>query len=199
MASLAVHPFDPTEDRSHQSDRELLLLSREQPEAFGVLMERYEQPLRRYLMRLTGWGNEEVGDILQEAFIKMYRHLNDYDEELKFSTWAYRITHNQAIDTLRSVEARPFLSQVSLDVVEQFIPDTHDTEAAFLRRDDLQIVRQAILALPLLYREVLILRFLEEKTYEEIGDIVKKPKGTIATLIRRGRVLLLRQLNKQSS
>lgn len=191
-----VH-FDPTEDRSLESDQVLLVLAKKQPEAFGVLMERYEQPLRRYLRRLTGWGDEEVSDILQEAFIKMYRHLNDYDEELKFSTWAYRITHNQAIDTLRSVETRPFLSQVSLEDVEQFVPTAKDTEADFLRRDDLEQVREAILGLPLLYRDVLILRFLEEKTYEEIVDIVKKPKGTIATLIRRGRALLLEQLSKK--
>ena len=195
MAKVEAH-YDPTQDRSRESDQALLVLARQQPEVFGVLMERYEQPLRRYLRRLTGWGDEEVSDMLQEAFIKMYRHLNDYDEELKFSTWAYRITHNQAIDTLRSVETRPFLSQVSLDDVEQFVPAEKDTEADFLRWDDLRRVRQVILELPLLYREVLILRFLEEKTYEEIVDIVKKPKGTIATLIRRGRVLLLQELDK---
>lgn len=196
MAEETEAHFNPTQDRSLESDQALLVLARQQPEVFGVLMERYEQPLRRYLRRLTGWGDEEVSDILQEAFIKMYRHLNDYDEELKFSTWAYRITHNQAIDTLRSVETRPFLSQVSLHDVEQFVPAEKDTEADFLRQDDLERVRAAILGLPLLYRDVLILRFLEEKTYEEIVDIVKKPKGTIATLIRRGRVLLLEQLDK---
>lgn len=157
-------------------------------------MERYERPLRRYLMRLTGWGDEEVSDILQESFIKAYRHLNDYDETLKFSTWLYRITHNQAIDTLRSAQVRPFLSPLSLEDVEQFVPTGTDMEGQFLRQDDLEKVRQAIFDLPILYREVLILRFLEEKSYEEIVDILKKPKGTIATLIKRGRTLLLDQL-----
>ncbi len=157
-------------------------------------MERYEAPLRRYLMRLTGWGSEEVSDMLQESFIKAYRHLNDYDETLKFSTWLYRITHNQAIDTLRSAQVRPFLSSFSLEDVEQFVSTDTDTEGQFLRRNDLEQVRQAILDLPILYREVLILRFLEEKSYEEIVDILKKPKGTIATLIKRGRTLLLDQL-----
>lgn len=180
------------------SDVELLQRAKEDPEVFGVLMERYEQPLRRYLMRLTGWGNEEVSDILQEAFIKAYRHLNDYDEDLKFSTWMYRITHNQAIDVLRSAQSRPFLSQVSLEDVEQFLPADRDTEAEFLRQDDMELVRAAILALPLLYRDVLVLRFLEERSYEEIVDILKKPKGTIATLIRRGRVMLLERLHHPS-
>ncbi len=185
-----------TPETSTVDDAALLAQAKRDPEAFGLLMERYEAPLRRYLRRLTGWGDEEVSDMLQESFIKMYRHLHDYDETLKFSTWAYRITHNQAIDTIRSVETRPFLTQVALEDVEQFIPATADTEADFLRGDDLLLVRRAILALPILYREVLILRFLEEKSYEEIVDIIKKPKGTVATLIRRGRTLLLETLER---
>jgi len=196
MISQFLSPIEPKEP-SVSSDAELLKQARRDPEVFGVLMERYEPPLRRYLMRLTGWGNEEIEDILQEAFIKAYHHLNDYDEELKFSTWLYRITHNQAIDTIRSAQARPFLSQASLEEVEQFLPADEDIEAQFLRQDDLEKVRQAILALPLMYREVLILRFLEEKTYEEIVDILKKPKGSIATLISRGRTLLLKGLHRE--
>ena len=188
---------------SHEIDEEaslddatLVARAKNEPEAFGFLMERYEAPLRRYLKRLTGWGDEEVSDMLQEAFIKMYRHLHDYEEDLKFSTWAYRITHNQAIDTIRSVETRPFLSQVALEDVEQFLPATTDTEADFLRSEDLGSVRLAILSLPVLYHDDLILRFLEEKSYEEIVDIIKKPKGTVATLIRRGRALLLTEFER---
>lgn len=196
MISQFLNPIEPKES-SVSSDAELLKQARKDPEIFGVLMERYELPLRRYLVRLTGWGNEEIEDILQEAFIKAYRHLNDYDETLKFSTWLYRITHNQAIDTIRSAQARPFLSQASLEEAGRFLSADEDIEAQFLRQDDLEKVKEAILGLPLIYREVLILRFLEEKTYEEIVDILKKPKGSIATLISRGRTLLLKGLNRE--
>ena len=195
MSSILDHNPSDEQDSDESSDRALLLRARQDPEAFGLLMERYEQPLRRYLMRLTGWGSEEVSDILQEAFIKAYRHLNDYDDHLKFSTWMYRITHNQAIDIIRSAQAKPFLTQVSLEDVANFIPTSKSLEAEFMQKDDFEKVRRAILSLPVLYREVLILRFLEEKSYEEMVDIIKKPKGTIATLIRRGRVLLLEKLN----
>ncbi|MBP9698266.1 MAG: sigma-70 family RNA polymerase sigma factor [Candidatus Moranbacteria bacterium] len=191
--SSSVH--EESVDPASVDDGELLRRAKKDPEVFGVLMERYEQPLRRYLVRLTGWGEEEVSDILQESFIKAYRHLNEYDEDLKFSTWLYRITHNQAIDTLRSKNRQTVVSDASLEEVAQYVPGTTNLEAEFLRRDDLKKVRRAILDLPLIYREVLILRFLEERTYEEMVDILKKPKGTIATLIRRGRVLLLEQLN----
>ncbi len=179
------------------SDQALVTQALQDPEAFGALMERYEKPLSRYLMRLTGWGTDEMSDILQEAFIKAYRHLNDYDEELKFSTWMYRITHNQAIDTLRSHRARSIVTQAPLEDVAQFVPDSLDIEAEFLREEDMTRVQAAILALPLLYRDVLVLRFLEERSYEEIVDILKKPKGTIATLIRRGRTFLLAALEQK--
>ncbi len=195
MSSILNHNPSEEQDSDESSDQALLQQARQDPEAFGLLMERYEQPLRRYLMRLTGWGSEEVSDILQEAFIKAYRHLNDYDDNLKFSTWMYRITHNQAIDVIRSAQTKPFLTQVSLEEVANFIPTSKSLEAEFMQKDDFEKVRRAILSLPVLYREVLILRFLEEKSYEEIVDIIKKPKGTIATLIRRGRVLLLEKLN----
>ena len=195
MVAILSHNPSEVDDSDTLSDQALLSQARQDPEAFGLLMERYEQPLRRYLMRLTGWGSEEVSDILQEAFIKVYRHLNDYDDNLKFSTWMYRITHNQAIDIIRSSQTKPFLTQVSLEEVANFIPTNKDPESEFMQKDDFEKVRRAILDLPVLYREILILRFLEEKSYEEIVDIVKKPKGTIATLIRRGRALLLEKLN----
>ncbi len=178
------------------SDNDLIKRVEQDPEAFGVLMERYEKPLARYLMRLTGWGEEEVGDILQEAFIKAYQHLHDYDTTLKFSTWLYRITHNQAIDTLRKQNARPVLN-LSLEEAARFVSGTEDTEAQLLRQEELEEIRNAILRLPFLYRDVLLLRFLEEKSYEEIMDILKKPKGTIATLIRRGRELLMKDLKRE--
>jgi len=195
MVAIPSHNPSEVDDSDTLSDQALLSQARQDPEAFGLLMERYEQPLRRYLMRLTGWGSEEVSDILQEAFIKVYRHLNDYDDNLKFSTWMYRITHNQAIDIIRSSQTKPFLTQVPLEEVANFIPTNKDPESDFMQKDDFEKVRRAILDLPVLYREILILRFLEEKSYEEIVDIVKKPKGTIATLIRRGRALLLEKLN----
>lgn len=178
-------------------DEDLVVAARHDPEAFGKLMERYEAPLTRYLMRLTGWAGEEVEDILQEAFIKAYRNLNDYDSSLKFSAWMYRITHNQAIDILRRQTASPVRSEWSLEDVARLVPATHDTQAELLNKERLEDVRRAIGSLPERYREVLILRFLEEKSYEEIMDILKMPKGSVATAVSRGRALLDGLLEQQ--
>lgn len=176
-------------------DEDLVAAARENPEAFGRLMERYEAPLLRYLMRLTGWASEEVEDILQEAFIKAYRHLNDYDPALKFSAWLYRITHNQAIDALRRQTASPVRFEWSLEDVARLVPAKNDTEATLWSQEELESVRRAIDSLPERYREVLVLRFLEEKSYEEIVDILKMPKGSVATAVKRGKELLLKQLD----
>ena len=179
---------------AERTDQEIVTLAKEDPEMFGLIMERYEAALTRYLVRLTGWGQEEVGDILQEVFIKAYRYLNDYDHNLKFSSWIYRIAHNQAIDTLRHHTAHHTLTVLPFEDVARMIPADIDIEDDVSHRDDLNKIRKAIHALPLRYRDVLILRCLEEKNYEEIMDILKKPKGTIATLVKRGRELLFEKL-----
>ncbi len=176
------------------SDQELVTLAKSDPEVFGVLMERYESPLLTYIQRLTGWKKSEAEDILQESFIKAYRSLNSYDTALKFSSWLYRVAHNQTVDTLRKERSRPFVTAFSVDEVAHLLSDATDLEAEFLQQETFKKVEDAIYDLPLKYREVLVLRFLEEKEYEEIGDILKKPKGTIATLIRRGRKLLLENI-----
>ncbi len=186
-------PIDEA-DRPRE-DEDLIAAARENPEAFGQLMERYEAPLLRYLMRLTGWAGEEVEDILQEAFIKAYRHLNDYDSSLKFSAWLYRITHNQAIDALRRHTASPVRFEWSLEDVARLVPAKSDTEASLWNKEELESVRRTIDSLPERYREVLVLRFLEEKSYEEIVDILKMPKGSVATAVKRGKELLLKQLD----
>lgn len=179
---------------SEPDDDALVAAARIDPEAFGKLMERYEAPLLRYLMRLTGWASEEVEDILQEAFIKAYRNLNDYDSSLKFSAWMYRITHNQAIDVLRRHTASPVRFEWSLEDMARLIPAANDTQAEIVTQEKLEALRQAIASLPERYREVLMLRFLEEKSYEEIVDILKMPKGSVATAIKRGKELLYKQL-----
>ena len=183
--------------QAEDSDQVLIERVKRDPEVFGQLMERYEQPLMRYVMRLTGWAEVEVGDILQESFIKAYRHLNDYDVELKFSTWLYRITHNQTIDTLRKQNVRPVLN-LSLEDAARFVTTGEDLAGTLARQEDLAEIRRAIQRLPLIYRDVLVLRFLEEKSYEEIMDIVQMPKGSVASLISRGRALLLKDLKRIS-
>lgn len=185
---------DPSPDPSLMTDNELIAKVKKDSEAFKLVMDKYELPLTRYLVRLTGWAREEVEDILQESFIKAYRNINDFDTSLKLSSWLYRIAHNQAIDTIRHLAVRPAASELPVEDLARFLPAPLNLENQELLRQEWQNARSAITRLPERYRNVLILRFLEEKDYEEIMDILKIPKGTVATLIRRGRSLLMKEL-----
>lgn len=88
-------------ESQHYSDNELVGLSLREPRYFAVLVDRFEAPLARYIGRLGRFSTEDVEDILQNIFLKLYENLNGFDTDLKFSSWAYRIAHNEAISYYR--------------------------------------------------------------------------------------------------
>lgn len=178
-----------------KTDAEIIELAKNEANFFGVLMERYETPLLRYIRRISSFDNDDSEDILQEAFIKAYRNLNDFDHDSKFSSWMYRIVRNQTIDTARKKKLRAAVSIDEHDLAHILRAAT-DIEGEVARKDDLSRISDTVRSLPETYREALILRFLEEKSYEEIMDILRLPKGTVATLIRRGRAILVDRLKK---
>lgn len=177
-------------DRQEKSDEELVVLTLSNPDWFAGLIERYREPLTRYLRRRSTARPEEIEDMLQEIFIKAYLNLNDFDRQLKFSSWIYRIAHNQSVDLWRKAKAHP---AQPIDPEDNFwlaLADEFDLEREASRRELAEQVRQLVDQLPADYREVLTLRFLEDKDYQEIADILEKPPGTIATLLSRGKIRL---------
>lgn len=178
------------------TDQALARLSAENPESFGVLMERYEAPLLRYIRRISSLPKEDAEDILQETFIKTYRNINDYDSSAKFSSWIYRIAHNQTVDTIRKRKIAAASFSIDANDAAQFLHAATDIGAETERIDILSRIETIIRELPETYREALILRFLEEKSYEEIMDILELPKGSVATLVHRGKKLLRERMNE---
>lgn len=174
------------------TDNQLASQALTAPEAFGHLIQRYEAPLTRYLRRLARLSTEDIEDLLQEIFLKAYRHLNDFDPELKFSSWIYRIAHNETLNFIRSHRTtEPLYTE---DPTTPNLIDTLQSDlslpAELSRQLDARHLRQAISHLPLDYREAIILYYFEEKTYDELSDILKKPTGTVATLLSRARAQL---------
>lgn len=175
-------------DFSEKTDEELVQLTLADQSIFLHIMKRYEQKLIRYIMRITNVPIEEAEDILQEVYIKVYRNLNGFDPKLKFSSWIYRITHNEVISHYRKRKARP--QNVTWDVNENFLNNIastfdmkKDVEMEFLRNNIFKVLDH----MDEKYKQILILKFLEEKSYNEISDILKKPMGTVATLINRAK------------
>lgn len=185
------------EEKAH-SDADLIELAKTNPESFGILMERYQGPLFHYIRRISQLPKDDIDDLLQEVFIKIYQKLNEYNEVLKFSSWAYRITHNHVIDYFRKANVRPQTNALEDYEWEKMIKASVYIEKDVMDKDCVEKIKKCIQELPLMYKEVLILRFIEEKEYEEIMDILKKPKGTVATLIKRGKELLIKQMKEQN-
>lgn len=173
------------------TDNELVDLSKHNTDAFGGLVTRYQDRLFRYIRRISYFPNEDIDDIIQDTFMKVYRSLNAFDDDLKFSTWVYRIARNTMIDAIRKKQSRP--QTVSFDDADMMtlLRSDIDIQMNMEAQDQLKMMRDIIDAMPYTYKEVMVLRFLEEKSYEEIMDIVQKPKGTVAALINRGRKMLL--------
>lgn len=181
-----------------QTDTEIIALAKQDPEAFGLLMERYQGPLFHYIRRLTQLSHDGVQDLLQEVFIKIYQKLNEYDETLKFSSWAYRVAHNHVIDYFRKAGARPQTNALEDYEWEKIVHGSINLEKEMMDKDCAEKIKKCIQELPMKYKEVLLLRFVEEKEYEEIMDILRKPKGSVATLISRGKEMLQEKMKEQN-
>lgn len=182
-------------DCEQKKDAQLVNLSLENQEYYYCLMKRYEIPLMNYIRKLSGMNRADAEDILQEVFILAYQNLNDYDRQFKFSSWIYRITHNQTISILRKKMKMQDISWDEHDL-DQIVHSDFDIEQHLLQKMDYQQLLHLIDLMPLKYREVLLLKFVEGKDYQEISDILRKPIGTIGTLINRAKKRLLQDIEK---
>ncbi|MFH1375407.1 MAG: sigma-70 family RNA polymerase sigma factor [Patescibacteria group bacterium] len=168
-------------------DSDLAARAIENPDEYAPLVEKYEQPLLRYILRISNISQEEGEDLLQNVFLKAYQNLNDFDGKLKFSSWIYRIAHNEVVSAWRRRSARA--GEINLEKAEaaKILCSTLDVPVRTDEKFLTESVREMLGKLPQKYREVLILRFLEEKDYSEISDILHKPPGTVATLLNRAK------------
>ncbi len=159
------------------------------PEQFAELVFRYEEKLRRYIRRLGVQSKEDQEDILQEIFIKAYRNLNDFDTTLSFSSWIYRIAHNETMSWYRRERARPtgHLIIEGEEVMALLAEDKDSPEETLAKDFDAVALSKYLDTLPPKYRDPLLLRYFEHKEYEEISDILEIPVGTVGTLIYRGK------------
>ena len=171
----------------NKTDEELLARIPKERELFECIVVRYESKLRRYLARFMPGASDELDDILQEIFVKVYVNARGFDTSLKFSSWIYRIAHNEAVSWLRKKKSRPETVELGEDDFHTFVESidvASDDEESVLAKDE---VSRVLAQVPEKYRTVLVLRFLEGKSYEEIGDIITAPSGTVATLIHRAK------------
>ena len=180
-----------------KSDEELVDLTLQDSANFIFLMNRYEEKLLRYIRRISNSSLEDAEDILQESYMKIYQSLRGFDPKLKFSSWAYRIVHNQVISEFRKKKARPLF--YFAEIIDKMLAVVSEDDSV-MKRIDTKLEKDHVLkiinSLDKKYREVLYLKFIEEKSYDEISDILQKPMGTIATLINRAKKKFKKEYEK---
>jgi len=181
---------DKAGQQNNRIDIELVRKALLEPEDFGVLIERYETKLMRYVMAFTNLDHQSAEDILQETFIKTYKNLNGFNQSLTFSSWIYRIARNEALNYLKKHKNK----NISLDAEDQenmalinILASDENTQLKVSNQETSAKVREVLNLLKDDYREVLVLKFLEDYDYSEISTILKKPLGTVGVLIGRAK------------
>lgn len=190
---------EKNEGQDKLSDNELILIIREKdPERYGEIVERYQGKLFAYLYRLVG-SREEAEDLLQDVFIKAYKNINSYDTQRKFSSWIYRIAHNEAVNHIKRKSLKRFIPWENILATKDQLEMSSSEEAAdarWIRKETKKEVDEVINRLPFKYKQVLVLRYYSDKSYEEISEILGKPVNTVGTLINRAKKKMYEELKK---
>ena len=168
-------------DISKKSDEEIIIIVRSSDkEAYAEIIKRYQTKLMRYASYIL--NDDHIGaDVVQEGFIKAYINLNGFDTKKKFSSWIYRIVHNEAMNMLSKYKKQvPMNDEVEYD-------SGIDLEDDFIKSELISRAHHCLEQIPIIYKEPLSLFYLEEKSYEEISDILRIPIGTVGTRVNRAR------------
>lgn len=166
--------------------------------AYKRLMAKYHDAIHNFISRMVH-DREQVDDLTQEAFIKAFSSLKNFNEEFAFSTWLYKIATNNCIDHIRKKKLqmysidKPIESRDS-DFTFELPDDSSEADQGLITDQRAAMLRATISELPEKYRRVIHLRHVEEKSYEEIADLLDLPIGTVKAHIFRARELLYKQL-----
>ncbi len=166
--------------------------------AYETLLNKYRSLVFTIMMKMVR-NPQEAEDLTQEAFIKAFHSLPSFKEEFAFSTWLMKIATNNCIDFLRKrkLKTRSIHEPVKYkdEELERSLPAQDPTpEKTLLQEERRRIIEEAIQELPDRYRHVILLRHKEEKSYEEIADILGLPLGTVKAQIFRAREMLNQKL-----
>lgn len=145
---------------------------------------------------------EDALDCSQEVFIKAYRNMASYRENSAFSTWIYQITKNQCIDMLRRNKTTNLSIEESMEdedapEIQLSAPESQQPENNAIRNRQIEAVRRAIDQLPDKFREVCVMRDIQELSYQEISELLDIPEGTVKSRLNSARIKLRKILEKQ--
>jgi RNA polymerase sigma-70 factor (ECF subfamily) len=166
--------------------------------AYEDVVKIFQNKIYQHCFRMIG-NTHEAEDLAQEVFLRAYVNIHSFDNNRNFSTWIYRIATNLTIDRLRKrkpdyyldaeIKGTEGLNMYSQLAASEYLPED-EVENLELKN----YIHQEIASLPPIYRSIIILRYLEEFTLNQISEIMDIPLGTVKTRIHRGREALRKKL-----
>jgi len=185
----------PISDSNQPTDEKIArLVQAGKIENFGELVKRYEAKIMRYARKFL-FTYDEAEDVVQEAFIKAYTHIQSFDASKKFSSWFYRLAHNEFINAIKKGGKEP-LSVFDFDTLLPRFPAQKNYDQEIDRKELRANLNKCLDRIAPKYREPLVLYYFEELSYREIADILHVPTSTVGIRLKRGKKLIKSLLPK---
>jgi RNA polymerase sigma-70 factor (ECF subfamily) len=176
-------------DIPERTDEEIAVLVQSgSAEVFSILIDRYEAKIGRYARKFIS-DNEDINDVLQNIFIKAYVNIKSFDAKRKFSSWLYRIAHNELVNILKK-KSKKTLPLFDLDTFFPHQNNNNNISQEIDREKTRKILDKSLNNLESKYREPIILYYFEELSYKEIADIMQIPVSTVGIRIKRAKELM---------
>ena len=164
--------------------------------AWDAIVQQYRRKVFNVAYKFVG-RHEEAEDLTQDIFLKIFKSLGTFDRRANFQTWLISVSRNLCIDHYRSVRQERQTIDRQVDPNE-LSPVSREPGpiAAIEQQDRVVLLREALAALPESLRTAVLMRDIQELSYQEIADRLRLPEGTVKSRINRGRTELARQIRK---
>ncbi|HBF67620.1 MAG TPA: RNA polymerase sigma factor SigW [Candidatus Magasanikbacteria bacterium] len=157
-------------------------------EAFGVLVDRYLPKMTRYAKKFL-FSHDDAQDVVQEVFIKAYTNIQSFDTNRAFSSWIYRIAHNEYINALAKKKHISLIT-LNLDTLFPTLRSSTQPDIDLNKKEMERALNASLKHLPVKYREPLVLYYFEDLDYQHIADVLHLPVSTVGVRLSRGKALL---------
>jgi RNA polymerase sigma-70 factor (ECF subfamily) len=164
--------------------------------AWNTIVQQYRRKIFNVAYKFVG-RHEEAEDLTQEIFLKVFKSLDTFDRRANFQTWLISVSRNLCIDHYRKVRQERQTIDHRMDARELSpVSPEPDAVSALEQQDRVALLREALAALPESLRTAVLMRDIQELSYQEIADRLQLPEGTVKSRINRGRAELARQIRR---
>ncbi len=169
--------------------------------AFAELMVRYKDSIYFMILKMVN-NKEDANDLTVEAFGKAFEKIEKYRPEFAFSTWLFKIATNNCIDFIRKKRLKTFSIDENYESADgddrkiDFASEGLDPEEKMIKKQKSDLMRNIVDKLPVRYKQLVIMRYFDERSYEEIAEELDLPLGTVKAQLFKARVLLFNTIKK---